>query len=118
MGEHGNHQVLLFSSIRVDGQPVSVSGDVKRHIRGQVPGILASYESLRTGRTTGWTSAVGLAAMVSAIAGDTGEVFPGSAVLAGEYGCRGLRSEEHTSELQSHSFISYAVFCLKKKKTE
>ena len=28
-----------------------------------------------------------------------------------------FRSEEHTSELQSHSFISYAVFCLKKKKT-
>ena len=27
----------------------------------------------------------------------------------------GVRSEEHTSELQSHSFISYAVFCLKKK---
>src|ERR1051326_636504 len=28
---------------------------------------------------------------------------------------RHSRSEEHTSELQSHSFISYAVFCLKKK---
>ena len=28
-----------------------------------------------------------------------------------------IRSEEHTSELQSHSFISYAVFCLKKKKS-
>src|SRR5213596_4290900 len=27
------------------------------------------------------------------------------------------RSEEHTSELQSHGLISYAVFCLKKKKT-
>src|SRR6056300_539764 len=27
-----------------------------------------------------------------------------------------IRSEEHTSELQSHSEISYAVFCLKKKK--
>jgi len=26
------------------------------------------------------------------------------------------RSEEHTSELQSHARISYAVFCLKKKK--
>src|SRR6188472_4616347 len=26
------------------------------------------------------------------------------------------RSEEHTSELQSQSHISYAVFCLKKKK--
>src|ERR1051326_9506024 len=30
-------------------------------------------------------------------------------------GDRPDRSEEHTSELQSHSFISYAVFCLKKK---
>src|SRR5881409_1451997 len=28
------------------------------------------------------------------------------------------RSEEHTSELQSQSHISYAVFCLKKKKTQ
>src|SRR5210317_915112 len=27
------------------------------------------------------------------------------------------RSEEHTSELQSHSENSYAVFCLKKKST-
>src|SRR3546814_4953723 len=29
--------------------------------------------------------------------------------------CRGVRSEEHTSELQSLMRISYAVFCLKKK---
>ena len=28
------------------------------------------------------------------------------------------RSEEHTSELQSQSTISYAVFCLKKKKKQ
>src|SRR3546814_2657443 len=35
----------------------------------------------------------------------------GDAVAAGE-----LRSEEHTSELQSLMRISYAVFCLKKKK--
>src|SRR5213594_2289086 len=27
-----------------------------------------------------------------------------------------IRSEEHTSELQSRTLISYAVFCLKKKK--
>src|SRR3546814_1170828 len=30
----------------------------------------------------------------------------------------GHRSEEHTSELQSLMRISYAVFCLKKKKTK
>src|SRR5210317_1739137 len=29
---------------------------------------------------------------------------------------KATKSEEHTSELQSHSEISYAVFCLKKKK--
>src|SRR3546814_5410193 len=29
----------------------------------------------------------------------------------------GMRSEEHTSELQSLMRISYPVFCLKKKKT-
>src|SRR3546814_4075533 len=36
----------------------------------------------------------------------------GSRMLAGV----GVRSEEHTSELQSLMRISYAVFCLKKKK--
>src|SRR3546814_9977048 len=34
----------------------------------------------------------------------------------GEHGHASFRSEEHTSELQSLMRISYAVFCLKKKK--
>src|SRR3546814_18901760 len=34
----------------------------------------------------------------------------------GRHVLRPLRSEEHTSELQSLMRISYAVFCLKKKK--
>src|SRR3546814_3032591 len=33
-------------------------------------------------------------------------------------GGRAVRSEEHTSELQSLMRFSYAVFCLKKKKTK
>src|SRR3546814_2250092 len=37
------------------------------------------------------------------------------AAVGGEPGA--LRSEEHTSELQSLMRISYAVFCLKQKKT-
>src|SRR3546814_4772946 len=40
-----------------------------------------------------------------------------SLLVAGEDG-RPERSEEHTSELQSLMRISYAVFCLKKKKQE
>src|SRR3546814_6699356 len=40
----------------------------------------------------------------------------GAAVVRGTYHAA-VRSEEHTSELQSLMRISYAVFCLKKKKT-
>src|SRR3546814_4432984 len=36
--------------------------------------------------------------------------------LADEFLLFAVRSEEHTSELQSLMRISYAVFCLKKKK--
>src|SRR3546814_2945111 len=39
------------------------------------------------------------------------------ALVALVYTAGGLRSEEHTSELQSLMRISYAVFCLKKKTT-
>src|SRR3546814_1889755 len=37
---------------------------------------------------------------------------------SGSRGNHELRSEEHTSELQSLMRISYAVFCLKKKKLQ
>src|SRR3546814_1536815 len=45
-------------------------------------------------------------------------VAPGSTIpSSGEITCpMPCRSEEHTSELQSLMRISYAVFCLKKKK--
>src|SRR3546814_2718619 len=38
------------------------------------------------------------------------------AQIRGWFASAGLRSEEHTSELQSLMRISYAVFCLKQKK--
>src|SRR3546814_10609031 len=38
--------------------------------------------------------------------------------LLGALEAKPFRSEEHTSELQSLMRISYAVFCLKKKKTK
>src|SRR3546814_3160437 len=49
-------------------------------------------------------------------------LLAGGAALARDFGKRAagqrLRSEEHTSELQSLMRISYAVFCLKKKTTK
>src|SRR3546814_8259995 len=42
----------------------------------------------------------------------------GVEAVGGERGGGAERSEEHTSELQSLMRISYAVFCLKKKKNQ
>src|SRR3546814_1112394 len=44
---------------------------------------------------------------------------PGAGTVAGDVLCdaEGVRSEEHTSELQSLMRISYAVFCLNKNTT-
>src|SRR3546814_2781395 len=51
-----------------------------------------------------------------------GSTIGGAPPMLGECGLRSedgrVRSEEHTSELQSLMRISYAVFCLKKKKTK
>src|SRR3546814_6425311 len=53
-------------------------------------------------------------AVVHALAALTREPIPHEVLVA--YGLKSLRSEEHTSELQSLMRNSYAVFCLKKKK--
>jgi malate dehydrogenase len=90
MGEHGPHQVMLFSTLRVDGKPVNMDEEEKQEIRDAVPKALQAYESLGTGRTTGWTSAVGLSDIVSAVINDQGQVHPASVVLNGEYGVRDL----------------------------
>src|SRR3546814_15754471 len=47
--------------------------------------------------------------------GTSGAITARSSCMAATANCW-IRSEEHTSELQSLMRISYAVFCLKKKK--
>src|SRR3546814_5761401 len=49
---------------------------------------------------------------------DVGDWETGHAADAERRSPAGIRSEEHTSELQSLMRISYAVFCLKKKTTK
>jgi malate/lactate dehydrogenase len=90
IGEHGTSQVPLFSSVRIDGRPASFTEAEKQAVRAEIPNILKRYEELQSGRTAGWTSAIGLAAVARAVLQDTGEVFPCSVVLEGEYGCRGM----------------------------
>src|SRR3546814_2422592 len=63
------------------------------------------------------SSCVGRAKRVSSTClSSFGAAFDGTSAFAGAAPSL-LRSEEHTSELQSLMRISYAVFCLKKKKS-
>src|SRR3546814_1849521 len=83
-----------------DGAPVADA-------RGLAAGSTAQLAAL-----TGWPVVLvvdcrGMGASVAALARGFAGFHPAVAVT---------RSEEHTSELQSLMRISYAVFCLKKKK--
>ena len=92
IGEHGNSQVLLFSSVRLDGVPVSLDPDAEKWVRKQVDGIpeILETQRARTGRTATWTTSMGIAAMCRAIADDSGDMIPCSTPLEGEYGFHDL----------------------------
>jgi malate dehydrogenase len=92
IGEHGNSQVPLFSSVRVDGKPVEVSEPMKKKVRQQITRIPVELEELRiaTGRTAAWTTSVGLAALCRAIATGAARVYPCSVILDGEYGVHNM----------------------------
>src|ERR1051326_9520971 len=75
------------------------------HVRATARGEgRAMRERARTGVFAGWLCA----AVVLALA----PLTPAPAAAHDQSFSYIDRSEEHTSELQSHSFISYAVFCL------
>jgi malate dehydrogenase len=92
IGEHGDSQVLLFGSVRLDGKPVSLDPDAEKWVREQVAGVPKILEAQRakTGRTATWTTSMGITAMCRAIADDTGDMIPCSTLLEGEYDCRDL----------------------------
>src|SRR3546814_8858398 len=75
----------------------------------------AAIEAIRNGQTK-YTLVDGTVALKDAIRGkfrrDNGLDFALDQISVN------VRSEEHTSELQSLMRITYAVFCLKKKTTE
>lgn len=90
IGEHGSTQVLLFSTAVINGEKVSVDEEIKKNIRAEIPNILKTLEELKSGRTAGWTCAVGLEKIIRAIVEDSGAVIPCSVVLDGEWGLNDL----------------------------
>jgi malate/lactate dehydrogenase len=90
VGEHGESQVPFFSSVLVKGKSVNIDNKTKQKIRIQISEVLRSFEELKTGRTSGITSASGIRDIVGAILNNTHEIIPSSAILLGEYGQRDI----------------------------
>lgn len=86
IGEHGSTQVPLFSSVKVGNRSVDVTAGAKQRIRSGMFDMIKKFESLKAGRTAGWTCAVGFATMLRAIVENQQVVLPCSVVLDGEYG--------------------------------
>jgi malate dehydrogenase len=89
-GEHGQHQVPLFSTVVVDGERVTPSVEQRRMAEEYMDTWYAKHVALDSGRTSTWSSGLGGALMIEAMAVSSPEPFPTSMVLTGEYGIDGV----------------------------
>lgn len=89
-GDHPGSPVQLFSSITIDGQPFSLDQETRKRLQEELRDYLRAFESLKAGRTAGWTSASGIAVIVRAVLENEQKVLSCSAILDGEYGYRSL----------------------------
>ena len=81
----------LFDRVSVDGESVRLSDDQRAEVRAFIGSWYVRHVALDSGRSSTWTSGLGVARMVSAIAhGATDQVWPASVLLAGEYGIEGV----------------------------
>jgi malate/lactate dehydrogenase len=91
IGEHGDAVVPLFSRVNIDGRPAEIDSDVREQALEFIRGWYRTHVALDSGRSSTWTSGLGVARMVRAIADGHGPVtMPASIVLDGEYGTDGV----------------------------
>ena len=90
VGEHGDSSVPLFTRVSVDGEPVELTPEQRAAATEFTQGWFAKHKALDSGRSSTWTSGLGTARMVGAIANGGGARFPASVVLDGEYGLEGV----------------------------
>lgn len=89
IGEHGDSGVPLLDRVRVDDALVQPTNEQAAAAVDYLRTWYTRHVALDSGRSSTWTSGLGVARMVAAIAGDTGELWPASLVLDGEYGITG-----------------------------
>ena len=89
LGEHGDTSVPLFDRVSVDGVQVHPTADQAAAAEEYLRTWYVRHVALDSGRSSTWTSGLGVARMVAAIDG-AGELWPASVVLDGEYGIEGV----------------------------
>jgi malate dehydrogenase len=89
IGEHGDLSVPLFDRIDVGGTRARPTVEQAVRAEEYLRTWYVRHVALDSGRSSTWTSGLGVARMVSALAGERG-LWPASVVLDGEYGIRGV----------------------------
>ncbi|MBZ3905275.1 malate dehydrogenase [Streptomyces griseiscabiei] len=90
LGEHGEGQVPLYSRITVGGEPVQLTEEQRRQAEEYADTWYTRHVSLDSGRTSTWTTGLGTARLIEAMATGSDTVVPASVVLEGEYGVHGV----------------------------
>jgi len=92
IGEHGDGQVPIFTRLRYKstGQPLDLSDSQKESILRRIKTWFGDYQKLGSGRSSGWTSGMGLSRVIGMILSGGDEICPCSVIPDGEYGLRGL----------------------------
>src|SRR3546814_4340834 len=106
-GFGGRHS---YEELLGDGKPEKFAREALRQALVNLEAIAAPAGVMPVVLGAGWPGVLLHEAVGHGLEGDFNR--KGTSTYAGR-----MRSEEHTSELQSLMRISYAVFCLKKKNT-
>lgn len=91
IGEHGDLAVPLWDRVKLDGRPVVLSDEQREQAHEFVDGWYVRHVALDSGRSSTWTSGLGVARMIQAcVRADGAELWPASIALDGEYGIDGV----------------------------
>ncbi|MFM9441085.1 malate dehydrogenase [Streptomyces acidiscabies] len=90
VGEHGEGQVPLYSRITVGGESVVLTDEQRAVAEEYADTWYSRHVALDSGRTSTWTTGLGTARLIEAMATGSGTVVPASVVLDGEYGVHGV----------------------------
>ena len=89
LGEHGDLSVPLYSRVEVNGERIEPGDAQIAAAEDYLRTWYVKHVALDSGRSSTWTSGLGVSRMVAALDGEGG-LWPASVVLEGEYGIHGV----------------------------